>query len=102
VDSQGVLTTGGQTGVGNASNGQLQLSRGTTANTNIIGNFTQLAYNSAGSATINIGAPAALFAYDLPNTVGAQIYAVQAKYTSGAGVLTYGGTTQMSAKEIFI
>ncbi len=102
VEAQGSMATGGQTGVGNASTGTIQLSRGVVANTGLIGNTAQLTYNTAGSATITVGTPSALLGYDLPNSTSAVTYAVQGRYTSGAGSLVYGGSTEMAVKEIFI
>jgi hypothetical protein len=72
-----------------------QLSRGTVANTNLIGNT-----NAINVAAANSQVGSALYADDFPNTTGNVTYAVQGNISSGAQTLTYGGNAQLSAKEI--
>jgi hypothetical protein len=85
---------------GTVSNGAapaLQMSRGNVAATNLIGNVSATPSGSAPGGSLT------MWAYDLPNTSGSQLYVVQGKVTSGT--LSFGGAnlqTVMSAKEIFI
>jgi hypothetical protein len=81
--------------VGNSGAGNLRLSRGTTANTNLVGNGASAAARDTTTGFIN---PAALVGYDLPNVTGNQTYAVQGAATT----LSFGGNTQIVAKEIQI
>src|SRR5215470_3617900 len=88
VESQGTLsiTTGAHISI--------TISRGTTANTNLIGNIANA------NTTAAFSLPGAVLAYDLPNTTGSTTYAIQGK--TDAGTLTYGGAslqTVMSVKE---
>lgn len=69
------------TGAG-ASNGNWQMSRGTTANTNMIGS-TVIMSNAAGVIAQSVVATTAI---DFPNTTSSQSYAVQ--YSNNAGYTT--------------
>jgi len=82
------------TGIADDSTGSVirtQLSRGTTAATNMIGNIS----GDSNNGTV------AMYAYDFPATLSAVTYAVQGKTT--AGILTYttsGNPAVMSVQEI--
>jgi hypothetical protein len=94
----------GTNGATTAEPGALQLSRGTTAATNLIGNRTvqdpQSGVNTASPAVTK--ASSALAANDLPNTASSVTYAVQGAIPAGA-TLTYSNVpTFMSATEIQI
>jgi hypothetical protein len=75
-----------------------RLSRGTTANTNLIGNVGNV---SRSDFSNGLSGQTALLGYDLPNTTGNVAYAVQGQLTAGTG-LTYGGSSQIAAREIQI
>jgi hypothetical protein len=75
-----------------------RLSRGTVANTNLIGNAGNV---SRFDFSNGLNGQTALFGYDLPNTIGNVTYAVQGQLTAGTG-LTYGGPSQIAAREIQI
>jgi hypothetical protein len=77
----------------------LQLSRGTTNNTNLIGSvLSGTTVNGTGNPTY----PASLLAFDLPNTVSAQAYAVQGKATASGVTYPSAGNGIMAATEIQI
>jgi hypothetical protein len=83
---------------------QVQISRGTSNGSGLIGTPTSLT-NQMNSGTGNpsgiIWGDAVLFAYDVPG--GSTTYAVQGKMNSTAsGTLTYGGNSLMLAREIQI
>jgi hypothetical protein len=86
-------------GSGNtAINGSVQLSRGTTANTNLFGSLATLS-DFGGNSSLSMQVPSFVFGYDVPNTVSSVTYAVQGK-TNSLTTLTYGGATQMAAREV--
>jgi hypothetical protein len=89
----------GQALFANPGTSGIRLSRGTVANTNLFGNAGGLARSdttSTGGTTV----PTSLVGYDLPNVITAVTYAVQG--FSGNGTMTYGGNTQLVAREIMI
>ena len=95
IDTMGALqnTNGSQVN-------EIQISRGTVANTNMIGNIGI----NTGPAVANFASQAACAAYDAPNTNSSITYAIQGRILTAAGTLTYGGATLptfMSIKEIF-
>lgn len=75
-----------------AVNSRLQMSRGTTAATNLFGTV----------ADINTGstAPGAMLGYDFPNTTSSTTYAVQGKTTNNIGYPFSGDTAVMTLTEI--
>jgi hypothetical protein len=86
-------------GSGNiAINGSVQLSRGTTANTNLFGSLATLS-DFGGNSSLSMQAPSFVFGYDVPNTVSSVTYTVQGK-TNSLTTLTYGGSAQIAAREI--
>jgi hypothetical protein len=87
-------------GTGTAT-GNLQLSRGATANTNLFGVFGQTTLATAGSASGVTIVTIPLAGVDTPNTVGSTTYSVQAKINTGT-TFAYGGSTYMAAREIQI
>lgn len=77
----------------------VQLSRGNTNNSGLIGS---VAHGTSVSATGNPGYPLSLFAYDITNTTSPIVYAVQGRVTSSTISYPGSGTSVMSAKEIFV
>jgi hypothetical protein len=90
----------GNLGYNNAGSVSLQLSRGVVANTGLLGNLAQLSRTDNTSTGNNVS-PAYMFDLDIPNTAGNVTYAVQGRITAGTN-FSYGGSTQMAAKEIQI
>jgi len=78
----------------------MTLSRGTVANTNIIGstNTPQISVNN--SVTVQLNLVGAMLAYDIPNTTGNVTYAVQGKINFGTMLINAG--SQLAAREIQI
>lgn len=74
---------------------KVQLSRGTTAATNLFGAVGQVAASGGGNG------PIALVGFDIPNTTSAQLYAIQGK-TSAATITSpsAGDVALMTAQEI--
>jgi hypothetical protein len=93
VDSFGMVN------VANNTNASLELSRGTTNNTNMIG-AVATSGNVQGSSQIYT---MPVNAYDLPNTSGSISYALQGKSSAGSSC-TWGasGFVTLSAREIHI
>jgi hypothetical protein len=94
VDSFGTIALSN-----NPASANIMLSNGVVANTGLFGNISTL-NNPAATSFPGFGASAALVGYNLPNTTSSVTYAVQGRIS--AFTLTYGGTTQMSAREIFV
>jgi hypothetical protein len=94
VESQARLSTSV-----NQSGANVQLSRGVVASTNLFGSAQTLILSTVTNNFLQ--APCNLLGYDVPNTAGSITYAVQANIF-GAATLTYGGSSIMVAKEIFI
>jgi hypothetical protein len=76
---------------------EIQLSRGTTAATNLFGAHEQLSVPS-----ITVNSPSALLGFDIPNTTGNVTYAVQGKVS--AATMTYNANSSgvIAAREIQI
>jgi hypothetical protein len=93
VDSFGMVN------VANATGASLQLSRGTTNNTNMIGAFAVIT-NAQGSSQVY---PASVAAYDVPNASGSVNYALQGRSSAGTSC-TWGssGSVTISVREIQI
>lgn len=90
----------GQTGVNQTVTGNVQFSRGTVNNTNIIGLLSVNSLNEAGAgATIGTNVTIPLIAYDIPNTTSAQAYAIQGSVN--IGTLTF-QNAQITLKEIYV
>jgi len=89
----------GMVNVANSTGASLQLSRGTTNNTNMIG-ADATSTNAQGSPQVYTMPVAA---YDLPNASGSVTYALQGKSSAGS-TCTYGssGFVTISAREIQI
>jgi len=85
--------------VANNTGASVQLSRGTTNNTSMIG-ANATSSNAQGSAQVY---SMSVSAYDIPNTSGSITYALQARSTAGTNC-TYGssGFVTISAREIQI
>jgi hypothetical protein len=82
--------------------GAVILSRGAVANANLFGSFAEV-LSYANSSAITIAAPSYVFGYDAPNTTAQLTYAVQGKVSPGgvgAPTMTYGGGSQLAAREI--
>jgi hypothetical protein len=77
-----------------------RISRGTVANTNLIGseNTPQVSINNA--VTLQLNLVGSMLAYDIPNTTGNVTYAVQGKINSGT--LTVNPGSLIAAREIQI
>lgn len=90
----------GQTAINQTVTGNLQISRGTVAATNLLGNPSTNSFNEAGAgATIGTNVHIPLIAYDTPNTTSSTTYALQADVN--IGTLTFANGT-MVLKEIFV
>jgi hypothetical protein len=103
IEASGTFTPPAQSATTQNCNANVRLSRGTTNNTNLIGNNLFGNYNTAGAGTTGaMSATGYLLAYDLPGTVSATTYTVQANIAgSNCGTsMTWGGTSIMTAKEI--
>jgi hypothetical protein len=78
----------------------MSLSRGTVANTNLIGSTATVQESMAGSGTVQLNLTVPLLAYDVPNTVGSITYAVQGRINSGT--LTINSGSLIAARELQI
>lgn len=100
VEATGAVVAGLSPNPGAAVSIQTRLSRGVTAATNLFGNISIASYTvTSGFSTI--GSQAYNFGYDLPNTTSSTTYAVQGN-VNVSGPMTYGGSTQLVAREIQI
>jgi len=89
----------GQSGVNQSIDAKISLSRGTTANTNLLGNPSINHLDEAGGgATIGTNVTIPFFAYDTPNTTASTTYAIQA--TNSLGLTTTFSNGSMVLREI--
>jgi hypothetical protein len=89
----------GSMDLGGNNNATITLSRGTAANTNLIG--APVRFNTTVGG-VNAGAPSFIEADDLPNTTGPQPYAVQAKVTGSTLTYAASGSHSIGLREIQI
>jgi hypothetical protein len=78
----------------------MRLSRGTVANTNLVGGEATIQEVASGSGGVQMNLTVPLLGYDAPNTTGSITYAVQGKINSGT--LTVNSGSQLAAREIQI
>lgn len=102
AEASGFLTGPGSTGTGQTTSASLQLSIGTTNNTNLFGSFqqNQMGLAGAGASQGPLLTPAHLLGYILLNTTNATTISVQGRASGGSGSGTFGGGTEITLREI--
>ncbi len=103
VEAAGTVSALNTPAANTTTTADVTLSRGTVANTNLIGSIGSMSIGSAGAGASveNFAFPVYMLAYDQPNTTGNVTYAVQARESGSTGIgVTYNANNQMAAREI--